>query len=158
MALLPLIGIKYARTVLKTGHFNVPDDFLAWHPTLHHTPDLMETAQRFIDMRVGSPRMKLLYVWGHSAEFGRENKWDLMEQFGAKVGRREDIWYATNIEIVDYVQALRRVEFSADFGQALNPTAAELWIKAGRNTVKLAAGSLTDLRTGESRAQVLWRA
>ncbi len=38
MALLPPIGIKYARTVLSHGHFNVPDDFLAWHPTTHHKP------------------------------------------------------------------------------------------------------------------------
>ncbi len=80
-----------------------------------------------------------------------------MEQFGEKMGGRDDIWYATNIEIADYVQALRRVEFSADFGLALNPTAAELWVKAGKNSVKLAAGSLTDLRTGESRPQALWR-
>lgn len=157
IALLPSIGIKYARTVLKTGHFNVPDDFLAWHPTVHHKNDLLETAQRFLSIPQYAPRLQLLYVWGHSYEFGRENNWDLMDQFGAKIGRRDDLWYATNIEIVDYMQALRRVEFSADFGTALNPTAAEVWIRAGKHPVRLAPGSLTDLRTGESRPQAPWR-
>jgi hypothetical protein len=158
MALLPSIGIKYSRTVLGTGQFNVPDNFLAWHPTIHHKAALLDTAQKFLDAPMKSPRMKLLYVWGHSYEFRNDNNWELMEQFGAKIGGRENIWYATNIEIVDYIQALRRVEFSADFGLALNPTAADVWITAGSKTaVKLAAGSLTDVRTGESRPQALWR-
>ncbi len=158
IALLPSIGIKYARTVNKTGQFNLPDDFLAWHPTLHHKHELLETAQRFIDLPQWSPRLQLFYVWGHSYEFRNDKNRELIEQFGAKIGRRDDIWYATNIEIVDSVQAQRRVEFSADFGTALNPTAAEVWIKAGKTPVRLAPGSLTNLRTGESRPQVLWRA
>ncbi len=157
IALLPSIGIKYARTVNKTGQFNLPDDFLAWHPTLHHKHELLETAQRFIDLPQWNARLQVFYVWGHSYEFRNDKNWELMEQFGAKIGRRDDIWYATNIEIVDYVQALRRVEFSADFGTALNPTAAELWIKAGKTPARLAPGSLTNLRSGESQPQALWR-
>jgi hypothetical protein len=159
IALLPSIGIKYSRTVNSTGHFDVPENFLAWGPTLHHKTGLLETAQKFLDVASWSPRLRLLYVWGHSYEFRNDNNWDLMEQFGAKMGGREDVWYATNIEIADYVQALRRVEFSADFGMALNPSAADVWIMAGKKkAVKLAPGSLTDLRTGESRTQALWRA
>ena len=99
-----------------------------------------------------------MYVWGHSYEFERGKNWGLIEEFSTTIGGRKDIWYATNIEIVDYVEALRRIEFSADFGLALNPTAAELWVQAGKNTVRLAPGSLTDLRTGECRSQPLWRA
>ena len=157
VALLPTIGIKYSRTVKKTDSFDLPENFLEWHPTIHHKHELLETTQRFLDALQWASRLRLLYVWGHSYEFGRDNNWELMEQFGEKIGGRGDIWYATNIEIVDYVEALRRVEFSADFGTALNPTAAEVWIKAGKSAVRLAPGSLTDLRTGESRAQALWR-
>jgi peptidoglycan/xylan/chitin deacetylase (PgdA/CDA1 family) len=160
VSLLPAIGIKYARTVNKTGNFDVPEDFLAWHPTIHHNHDLLETAQRFIDIPFSDwrARLKVFYVWGHSYEFERQKNWELMEQFGEKIGGRKEIWYATNIEIADYVQALRRVEFSADFGTALNPTAADLWVQAGKNAMRLAPGSLTDLRSGESRMQALWRA
>jgi peptidoglycan/xylan/chitin deacetylase (PgdA/CDA1 family) len=157
--LLRSIGIKYSRTVNKTNQFDVPEDFLAWHPTIHHKDNLLEVTQRFIDLPVEGwrARLRLFYVWGHSYEFGRENNWELIEQFSAKIGGREDIWYATNIEIVDYVEALRRVEFSADFSTALNPTAAEVWVKAGKQSVRVAPGSLTNLRTGESRPQALWR-
>jgi len=156
-ALLASLGIRYSRTVNKTGSFEIPEDFLLWHPTIHHGNDLLETGQRFLDQTNWGSRLRLLYVWGHSFEFPRENNWELMEQFGEKMGGRSDIWYATNIEIVDYVQALRRVEFSADFVTALNPTAAELWITAGKKPVRLAPGSRTDLRTGESVPIELWK-
>jgi hypothetical protein len=157
-ALLPSLGIRYSRTVSQTGNFDLPQDFLAWNPTTRHKDNLLETGQRFLDLPRQSPRLRLFYVWGHSYEFSRENNWELMERFGEKMGGKSDIWYATNIEIVDYVQALRRVEFSADFGIALNPTAAEVWITAGKKPVRLAPGSRTDLRTGESVPLELWKA
>jgi hypothetical protein len=157
-ALLPSLGIHYSRTVNKTGSFDLPENFLLWHPTVHHKNDLMLTGQRFLDLTSWSPRLRLLYVWGHSYEFERENNWDIIELFAEKMGRRSDIWYATNIEIVDYVRALRRIEFSADFTTALNPTADELWISAGKKPVKLRPGSRTDLRTGKSVPIELWKA
>ncbi len=43
----------------------------------------------------------MMYVWGHSYEFTNQNNWELMEDFCKLVGGRDDIWYATNIEIVD---------------------------------------------------------
>jgi len=157
VALLPSLGIRYARTVNKTTNFNVPEDFLLWHPTIHHQDDLLATAQRFLDLPGWRRRLHLLYVWGHSYEFARNNNWELMEQFGEKIGGKSDIWYATNVEIFDYTQALRRVEFSADFVTALNPTAAELWVTAQGKPFRLAPGSRTDLRTGESIPYELWK-
>jgi peptidoglycan-N-acetylglucosamine deacetylase len=157
-ALLSALGIRYSRTVSKTTNFDVPEDFALWHPTIHHNDNLLATAQRFLDLKDGMPCLRLLYVWGHSYEFARQNNWELIEQFAEKIGGRSDIWYATNIEIFDYVQALRRVEFSADFSVALNPTAAELWITAGKKTVRLAPSSRTNLWTGEGQTIELWRA
>ena len=29
------LGIEYARTIQDTHTFGIPDDFLAWHPTMH---------------------------------------------------------------------------------------------------------------------------
>ena len=47
----------------------------------------------------------MMYVWGHSYEFTDQNNWELMEQFCEMMSGKEDIWYATNIEIVDYMKA-----------------------------------------------------
>jgi hypothetical protein len=39
------------------------------------------------------------------------------------MGQREDVWYATNIEIYDYVQAYRRLIWTADLSRVTNPSA-----------------------------------
>jgi peptidoglycan/xylan/chitin deacetylase (PgdA/CDA1 family) len=148
--LLPSLGIHYSRTTTKTGAFDLPQSFLLWHPTIHHKQELLETAQRFIDLPAWRRRLRVFYVWGHSYEFRNDQNWQLMEDFAAKIGGRSDIWYATNIEIVDYCEALRQIEFSADFTIALNPTAFELFVSANQKPVRLAPGSQTNLLTGES--------
>lgn len=40
-----------------------------------------------------------MYVWGHSYEFDNHDNWDVIEKFCAYMGNRNDIWYATNLEI-----------------------------------------------------------
>ena len=39
------------------------------------------------------------------------------------MGNREDIWYATNVEIYDYVQAYGRLIWTADMRRVHNPSA-----------------------------------
>lgn len=51
----------------------------------------------------------------------------MIENFAQAVGNRSDVWYATNIEVYDYVQAYNRLEFSADCRRVYNPTALEIW-------------------------------
>ena len=56
---------------------------------------------------------------------------------------KDDIWYASNIEIVDYINSLKSLKFSADCKMVKNPTAYDLWISVDEEPVKLSAGSLT---------------
>ena len=70
-----------------------------------------------------------MYVWGHSYEFDKDDNWQLMEDFCAMMGGREDIWYATNIEIVDYLEVFRRLRFAADNSFVHNPSAASAWLR-----------------------------
>lgn len=42
---------------------------------------------------------KLFHVWGHSYELADNDNWDIIERLAETVGGREDVWYATNIEI-----------------------------------------------------------
>ena len=53
----------------------------------------------------------------------------MIEEFAAFTGGHDDIWYATNIQIYDYVQAWQRLEFSVDGRQVHNPTATELYFQ-----------------------------
>ncbi len=143
--MLPTLGIRYARTVKATRKFEVPNDFLLWHPTAHHTDEqLFELLEKFQKCTYPMP---LFYLWGHSYEFDRNGDWDRIEQFCEKAAGMEDTWYATNIEIYDYVMALRALEFSADRSMVYNPTATDVWVRCNHENVKIPAGKLTRLGT-----------
>ena len=123
--ILKLCGYHYARVVDTTGKFDIPEDFLEWRGTCHHNdPKLMELAEEFCKNDFFGFRKKLFYVWGHSYEFAGDNSWDKIEAlFKYMDEHREGIWFATNIEIVDYVNAFRSLEYSADGSMVYNPSA-----------------------------------
>ena len=108
VSVLKSCGVVYSRTTKTTGGFDVPTDWLRLAATAKHTdPGLMELAEKFVTMKAGA-HPKLFYLWGHSYEFERDNNWNVIEDFTAYMaGREAEIWYATNIEIYDYVQAFR---------------------------------------------------
>jgi len=143
--MLPSLGIEYARVVGDSFDFSLPADFLQWKATCHHSHRLMEMAEKFIAVdRFIHPC--LFYVWGHSYEFDLEQNWNLIEDFCKRVGGRDDTWYATNIEIVDYVNTYKRLRFAADNSFVYNPSAASAWVRVGRaEPVEIKGGALVQL-------------
>jgi peptidoglycan/xylan/chitin deacetylase (PgdA/CDA1 family) len=132
--LLKDCGINYARTCVTTERFDIPSDWLRLPATCHHNnPRLMQLAETFL--QGGNKRHFfyhkpfLFYVWGHSYEFDRDDNWDMMEDFCKFIGGREDIWYATNGEIYDYVKAYDSLIYSADGGLVKNPSCIDVYIK-----------------------------
>ena len=115
-------GIVYSRMTSPTRKFSLPTDWLRWYPTCKHQDGkLMELAERFISA-APSKEPKLFYLWGHSYEFSSDDNWNVIEEFCEYMGGREDIWYATNIEIYDYVQAYQRLVWTADMTKVYNPS------------------------------------
>lgn len=131
-------GIKYARTTAATKQFWLPADFMQWHPTCHHK-DMLSLAEKFLNLP-GYYELPVFYVWGHSYEFGIPNEWEEIEQFAQMMAGKADIWYATNLEICDYVLAVRGQEYSADGRVIRNPTAQTIWFMDGEQLVSLAPG------------------
>ena len=86
-------------------------------------------------------RPKLFYLWGHSYEFEANNNWHVIEDFAALVGGKDDIWYATNIEICDYVNAWKSLVTSADGRRVYNPGSQTLWLWADGKTYKVENGA-----------------
>ena len=85
---------------------------------------------------------KMFYLWGHTFEFDRENNWEIMENFAEYIGGREDIWYATNIEIYDYVKAYESLNVSVDKKIIHNPSATDVWVTDGGETFCVKAGTV----------------
>lgn len=143
-ATLATLGIDYARTTECTGDYALPHDFLAWHPSCHHNDRLLERLDAFLAL----PKAHIFYlfsVWGHSWEFDRDNNWDLIETFCARVAEREDIWQPTMIELFDYWQACQRVRFTANCDRAFNPNAQPVWLAIDGAPVELMPGQMRQL-------------
>ena len=86
-----------------------------------------------------------MYVWGHSYEFDNDNNWELMEKFCETVGGRDDIWYATNIEIVDYMNAAKNLKYTVDMDKVYNPSAIPVWINVAGQIHKIKQGETIDI-------------
>ncbi len=142
--LLPACGIEYSRVVGNTDNFGFPDNFLEWKATCHHSHNLMENARRFADLHK-TQYLYMMYVWGHSYEFDRDDTWGDMEEFCEFIGGRDDIWYATNIEIVDYMKAAKNLKFTADCDKVYNPNAASVWIEVNREHIEIKGGELKEI-------------
>ena len=125
---LSMCGVTYSRTVNSTRRFGFPENWLEWHPTCHHDdPQLMELARHFVEMEVTEwPQM--FYLWGHTFEFENNDNWSVMEDFMKEVSGKEDIWYATNGEIYDYVKAYENLDISADGKRIVNPAKFPVWV------------------------------
>jgi len=131
-------GMQYSRTVESTEYFEVPDDFMRWHPTSHHNGDLTGLWEKF--MSHPPHKMLLFYVWGHSFEFAAQDNWPVIEDFCKLAGGHDGVWYATNAEICEYVTAYRNLLFSADSTIVYNPTATCVWFTANGQAVSLSPG------------------
>lgn len=139
MEVAKILGIKYSRTVNSTHGFFPPADFMQWHPTCHHDDRLLELGDGFLNV-AEYYELPLMYVWGHSFEFGRSGDWSVIETFAEKMAGKEDIWYATNMEICNYISAVRQQEFSADGGTMYNPTAVSIWVSEKEKLFEIKPG------------------
>ncbi len=135
-------GIVYSRTTLDSG-YKIPENFMRWNGTCHHRNGLAR-AKEFKELFVSNDwRPGLLYIWGHSFELARNeenNSFEYMEEICREIADNEKIWYATNIEIYDYIMAQRNIIMTIDESIVTNPTYTDVWIKKDGNIVKIPAG------------------
>lgn len=139
------LGVAYARTTTPTHSFAVPTDWLELNPTCHHSdPKLGELTDRFLN---SDPEDEfkhrepwLFYVWGHSYEYEDNGNWGIIEGLAQKLNGRKDVWFATGIEIYDYVTAYRNLVFSLDGERVYNLSAQTVWIEVRGKVYAIAGG------------------
>jgi peptidoglycan/xylan/chitin deacetylase (PgdA/CDA1 family) len=138
-------GIVYSRTVISTNDFRIPKDWMRLTATCHHkSPELQSLAKKFVEDKIDRAPY-LFYLWGHSYEFDANNNWGVIEEFAKYVGNRDDIWYATNIEIYDYIDAYNRLVFSVDGNLVKNPSSRKVWFQYSEKIVEIEAGEMLEL-------------
>lgn len=152
-AYLSELEIAYARTTRSHGTFALPNDFHNWQPTAHHNDaNLFELIDSFLSFSytgyrlINSAEPLLFYLWGHSYEFDRDNNWDRLSEICERLGGRDDIFYATNIEIYDYIKAYESLVYSADSSIVYNPTLYTLWfVRDGSDPISIHSGETLKL-------------
>lgn len=146
------LDIAYARTLGgDNDSFNMPTDWLAWMPTAKHTnPQVFEYIEKFVafdssKLYYSERSPKLFYLWGHSFEFDQQNNWDRLEKICEMLGGKDDVWYATNIDIYDYTMAYNSLVYSADASKVYNPTLKEIWFEIDDKIYSIKPGETLDL-------------
>ena len=143
--------IVYARTTKSTNAFDLPENWLEWHPTCHHE-NALDLYDKFeaVNRAVSEPRV--MYVWGHAYEFDNNNNWELIEQLFERSHKNPDIWFATNMEIYEYIKAFKSLIFSADGKFVHNPSRTDIfalldgyWVPDSGTPVTIPAGATINL-------------
>ena len=138
-------GIAYGRTTDSTNSFRIPEDWLRLNPTCRHkSPRLWELCESFL-ARKPEYGPEMFYLWGHAYEFDDDGNWELAESFAQKMSGQEDIWYASNIEICNYLRAAKGLVASADSSIVWNPSSETIWLDNRGTGVKVAPGSTVKL-------------
>ena len=100
------------------------------------TPDDLERPHRI--------KPQLFYIWGHSYEY--EDNWQALRDQCALLSGKEEVWYATNGEIIDYLSAFHALRRSVDGRYIYNPTDTDVYITVNfRQNIVLKKGELTVL-------------
>lgn len=143
-------GIKYARTTKSIESFVLPEDWLRLSATCHHNnPRLMELAKQFAEKTEAGYWWRnqpcMFYLWGHSYEFDDKDNWNVIEEFAEYMGNRNDIWYATNGEIYDYLQACSRLQFSLNETLVYNPSCTDIYLDVFGQKVMVPCGKTVEI-------------
>ena len=144
--ILKSAGIVYSRTTQRTSGWDryvLPADFMNWNGTCHHKDNALALWDDFAKSRRNSD--KLFYLWGHSYEFNNDDNWDLIEEFARVAGHTPNIWFATNMEVYDYVTAWRNLQCSTDISYIRNVSFVTMWFWFEGNLYSVEPGKVINL-------------
>lgn len=129
-------GFVYARISETTNDFSVPSDPYHWRGSKFHWDEDLEA---FIDKFLQTNQeLALCQLVGHSYDLDVFHLWEKMERIFRKISDSSDIAPMTNLDLVRYTAAMNRLEIRED--RILNPTALDLWLRAGEEIVVLHPG------------------
>ena len=102
-------GVEYARTINSNGAFNPPENPYRWHPTVYarEGDKTFQLAEKFLALETDTPQ--IFYVWGHAHEFDilDDMSWERVEKLCKMLSGKRDIFYATNKQALQWLQATK---------------------------------------------------
>lgn len=140
--LIASTGIKNGRTVDDTHAFDFPKNYMMWHPTCHDSK-VLDYLDPYLELN--EQKLSVFYVWGHSWEFGNEDRWNNMVKFCEKIGKSKDIWSVSHGELTNYLLAIENAQI--DKQKIINPSDnLPIWINLSSGIKKLEPGESIRLK------------
>lgn len=140
-------GICYGRTTRRAfGCVGLPRDFLAWDAACSYVqPELEGVLGTFLSPIPRYTEPYLLYVWGHGYEATMRGAWGTLESFLDRVAGHDDVWYASNIEVYDYVNAARSLVYSGSGDYLQNLRSVDVWLQVDGRPLRIPAGEVVSV-------------
>ena len=121
----------------KTG-FSIPQDRTAWSFNTTNVK-LLEIAEKY-EKYPDDGELKTFIFGVHSIDFERAQNWCDLEKFSREYGNRpEEYWYATNVEIFDYEDAVKSLIITDEYVE--NPSEISIYIKVDGEKITVAPKS-----------------
>ena len=134
------LNIKYSRTTRSISNFNLPFNFLLWNPTTHYLNERVNLlTQKF---KTTNEELALYYLWGHSYELAVHNKFDKFESLCKELSNIQDAYFATNIEIYDYVNSANLVYYRNK--KFVNPSKLDVYLEVNNEKILIKKESSFD--------------
>ena len=141
LALLKALGFSYARTAGQSRTFAHPENFMLWTGTCHHD-NAVGDAKNFTKLSSYS-KLPIFYIWGHTHDFKNRNNWHVLTETLDILKEDNSIWYATNIELCEYLNAIKKLRISSGEKSIYNPTNVTVFATIDGNAVELKPGLTT---------------
>ena len=94
----------------------------------------------------GRHHLELTALADHDAlmEIGTDKDWTYMEGVCRRLHASSAVWFATMVEVADYLEALRLVDASRSDAGLCNPSALPVWLRIDGRDVELPPGAAVD--------------
>ncbi len=153
--ILKSCGLIYHRTTLTKTDYEPPTDFMRWAPGPHFAKFITNDGRQYFNnfFTTDTP-LALFCIWGHSYELnildcysqkewlGLTDRWTYFEKLCQTAANRHDVWYATNIEIFEYLSAMYKAEIEEN--HIKNPTDTDLFFEINGKPVTVLAKTRYD--------------
>ncbi len=129
-------GFAYARISEESNDYSIPEDFHCWRGSkFHWDADLVEFVEGFLETE---QELALCQLVGHSYDLDVMDLWDKMEGICKKISEAPDVWPATHIDLVRYLNNMKLAQISEN--HIYNASTAPLWFQVDGNVLELKPG------------------
>ena len=141
-----IVGFEYGRTSDMSGGYSPSEDVYFWKPGRFHLSSELES---YVDVFLETDEeLAVCQIVGHSYDFDAERNWDRIEALLKSVAEKEDVWFATHLEIVRYLKAMKKADITEAFIE--NKSNMELWFNMNGMTFSVLPGETWEFEKEES--------